>query len=78
MPRHISFYDESLGTQIQGSYETDGKVIHAGSGTLGSKSAPFGDVVKYPLDQEGQDLIAQKLLSELAHLDAESGRGHGH
>jgi hypothetical protein len=78
MPRHISFYDESLGTQIDGSYITDGKVIHAGSGTLGAKSAPFGDVVKYPLDQEGQDLIAQKLLSELAHHEAKNGHGHGH
>ena len=41
MPRHISFYDESLKTQIEGSYKTDGKLIHAGSGTLGVKSAPL-------------------------------------
>ena len=78
MPRHISFYDESLGTQIDGSYTTDGKVIHAGSGTLGAKSARFGHFGRFRFDQMGQDLIAQDLLSELAHQAAKSSHGHGH
>jgi hypothetical protein len=78
MPRHISFYDESLGTQIDGSYTTDGKVIHAGSGTLGAKSARFGHFGRFRFDQVGQDLIAQDLLSELAHQEAKNSHGHGH
>ena len=80
MPRHVSFYDESLGKQIDGSYTSDGKVIHAGSGTLGAKSAPLGylgNANTFPVDQEGQDLLAQKLLSELAHREAKNGHAHG-
>lgn len=81
MPRHISFYDESLGKQIDGSYTSDGKVIHAGSGSLGAKSATIGhlgNATTFPVDQVGQDLLAQKLLSELAHREAKNGHGHGH
>ena len=66
MPNHISFYDESLETQIEGSYVTDGKSIHAGSGILGVKSARHGHLGIF-MDKGGQDLLAQKLLSELAH-----------
>ncbi|HEU5400670.1 MAG TPA: hypothetical protein VFU86_04890 [Terriglobales bacterium] len=78
MPRYVSFYDESLGRQIEGSYITDGKVIHAGSGTLGAKSARFGHFGRSRFDQMGQDLIAQDLLSELAHREAQNSHGHGH
>ena len=77
MAYHVSFYDESLGTQISGSYTTDGKVIHAGSGTLGAKSAPVGHHGTF-VDKAGNLKLAQKLLSELAHQEAKSGHGHGH
>jgi hypothetical protein len=75
MPTHISFYDETLRTQITGSYTTDGKSIHAGSGTLGVKSAPHGGLGKL-LDKDGQDLLAQKLMSELARDAAKDMNGH--
>jgi hypothetical protein len=64
MPNHISFYDESLKTQIEGSYVTDGKSIHAGSGTLGLNNARYGHLGMF-MDKGGQDLLAQKLMSEL-------------
>lgn len=76
MPRHISFYDESLKKQIEGSSVSDGKSIHAGSGTLGFKSAPYGHLGTF-IDQDGQDLLAQKLLSELARHAAKHMNG-GH
>jgi hypothetical protein len=75
MPKHVSFYDESLKTQIEGSYTTDGKSIHAGSGTLGFKSAPYGHLGLF-MDKPGQDLLAQKLLSELARHAAKSMSAH--
>ena len=61
----ISFYDESLEKQIEGSYRTDGKAVHVCSIKYGIKSAPYGDLGTFP-DQAGLDLLAQKLLSELA------------
>jgi hypothetical protein len=61
----ISFYDESLKKQVEGSYRTDGKAVHVRSVKYGIKSAPYGDRGTYP-DQHGLDLLAQKLLSELA------------
>jgi hypothetical protein len=64
MPYHVSFYDKSLKTQIEGSYTTDGKSIHAGSGTLGFKSAPIGHLGTF-IDKAGNVELAQKLLSEL-------------
>jgi hypothetical protein len=75
MPTHISFYDESLKTQIVGSYVTDGKSIHAGSGTLGLKSARHGHLGIF-MDKGGQDLLAQKLMSELARDAAKDMNGH--
>jgi hypothetical protein len=60
----ISFYDEILKRQIEGSYRTDGKAVHVRS-HYGIKSAPYGDLGTFP-DQAGLDLLAQKLLSELA------------
>ncbi len=76
MPKHVSFYDEKLKTQVEGSYTTDGKVVHAGSGTLGAKSAPLGTYGTF-IDQQGTDLLAQKLLSDLAVAAAKNGH-HGH
>ena len=61
----ISFYDESLKKQVEGSYRTDGRAVHVRSIKYGIKSAPYGDLGTYP-DQAGLDLLAQKLLSELA------------
>jgi hypothetical protein len=60
----ISFYDESLKKQIDGSYVSDGKSIHVSS-LYGYKSAPYSDLGAC-IDQNAQVLLAQKLLSELA------------
>jgi hypothetical protein len=60
----ISFYDETLKKQIEGAYRTDGRSVHVRS-HYGIKSAPYGDRGTYP-DKAGLDLLAQKLLSELA------------
>ena len=61
----ISFYDESLKKQIEGSYVTDGKEIHVRSAAYGIKSAHY-NTVGAVLNNDGLDLLAQKLLSELA------------
>ena len=37
----ISFYDESLKKQIEGSYVSDGKSIRVSSVVYGTKSAPM-------------------------------------
>jgi hypothetical protein len=60
----ISFYDESLKKQIEGSYVTDGKSIHVYS-VYGNKSIPYGDLGA-SIDHDAQVLLVQKLLSELA------------
>lgn len=67
----VSFYDESLKKQVEGSYRTDGKAVHVRS-KYGINSAPYGDRGTFP-DQAGLDLLAQKLLSELA-LDSGSSK----
>ena len=68
----ISFYDESLKKQIEGSYRTDGKAVHVSSVKYGINSAPYGDRGTF-VDQNGLDLLARKLLSELAR-DSGSGK----
>jgi len=60
----ISFYDESLKKQIEGSYESDGKSIHVYS-VYGNKIVPYGDLGAC-IDHDAQVLLVQKLLSELA------------
>lgn len=75
MPYHISFYDKYLKTQIEGSYTTDGKSIHAGSGTLGKKSAPIGHYGTF-IDKAGNVALAKKLMSELASDAAKQMNGH--
>jgi hypothetical protein len=67
----ISFYDESLKKQVEGSYRTDGKAVHVSS-PYGIKSAGYGDLGTF-VDQHGLDLLAQKLLSELAR-DPSNGK----
>lgn len=61
----VSFYDETLKKQIEGSYRTDGRAVHVRSIKYGIKSAPYGALGTFP-DQVGLNLLAQKLLSELA------------
>jgi hypothetical protein len=63
-PDQVSFYDESLKKQIEGSFVSDGKKIHVFS-LYGSKSASYGDLGAC-IDHNAQVLLAQKLLSELA------------
>ena len=60
----VSFYDESLKKQIEGSFVSDGKKIHVFS-VYGSKSASYGDLGAC-IDHNAQVLLAQKLLSGLA------------
>ena len=60
----VSFYDESLKKQVEGSFVSDGKKIHVFS-LYGSKSASYGDLGAC-IDHNAQVLLAQKLLSGLA------------
>ena len=63
-PDQVSFYDEVLGKQIEGSYRYDGKAIHVASQVYGARSARTR--FDGPFHQIAVDLLAQKLLSELA------------
>ena len=67
----VSFYDESLKKQIEGSFKSDGKSIHVFS-AYGNKSVPYNDLGAI-IDHDAQVLLVQKLLSELAR-DPDSGR----
>ena len=67
----ISFYDESLKKQIEGTFISDGKSIHIRS-AYGNKSVPYSDLGAC-IDHNSQVLLAQKLLSELAR-DPGSGK----
>jgi hypothetical protein len=60
----ISFYDESLKKQIEGSFISDGKSIHISS-AYGAKSLPYNDLGAC-IDYNTQVLLVQKVLSELA------------
>jgi len=60
----ISFYDESLKKQIEGSFVSDGKAILVSS-VYGVKSASYGDLGAC-IDYNAQVLLVKKLLSELA------------
>jgi hypothetical protein len=70
----ISFYDESLKKQIEGSYVSDGKAIHVSS-VYGVKSAPYGDLGAC-IDYSSQVLLARKLLSEVARNAAKEMKSH--
>ncbi len=67
----ISFYDESLKKQIEGSFVSDGNYIHVRS-VYGAKSVPYHDLGAC-IDYNAQVLLVQKLLSELAR-DPGSGK----
>ena len=60
----VSFYDESLKKQIEGSFVSDGKSIHIRS-AYGNKSVAYSDLGA-SIDHNAQVLLVQKLLSELA------------
>jgi hypothetical protein len=60
----ISFYDESLKKQIEGTFISDGKKIHIRS-AYGNKSVPYNDLGA-SIDHNSQVLFVKKLLSELA------------
>jgi len=69
-PDQVSFYDEALKKQIEGSYRYDGKAIHVASQVYGARSARA--YFDGRVDQSALDLLAQKVLSELAR-DTEKG-----
>jgi hypothetical protein len=83
-PDQVSFYDETLKKQIEGSYRYNGKAIHVASVKYGARSAPtayFGTSVDHfaiasyarqLLSELARDAEKQKALSELAR-DAEKG-----
>ena len=60
----ISFYDESLKKQVEGSFQTDGKSIHVFS-AYGNKSFPYNDLGAI-IHYNAQVSFVQKVLSELA------------
>ena len=60
----VSFYDESLKKQIEGSFKTDGKSIHVFS-AYGNKSFPYNDLGAI-IDYNAQVSLVQKALSEMA------------
>lgn len=79
MSRHmstdqISFYDESLKKQIEGSYVSDGWSIQVRS-VYGAKTAPYSQAGTC-IDQKALDLLAQKLLSDLARDAAKDMKSH--
>ena len=65
----VSFYDETLKKQIEGSYTDDGKKIHVMHQVYGARSAPRGGCFNH----FEVELLAQKVLSELAR-DPGSGK----
>jgi hypothetical protein len=66
----VSFYDEALKKQIEGSFKTDGKSIHVFS-AYGNKSFPYNDLGAI-IDYNAQVSLVQKVLGELAR-DPSSG-----
>jgi hypothetical protein len=72
-PDQVSFYDESLKKQIEGSYRDDGKKIHVMHQVYGARSAPRGGCFNH----FEVELLARKVLSELAR-DAEKDTAKSH
>ena len=72
-PDRVSFYDEALKKQIEGSYRDDGKKIHVSSYVYGARSAPRGGCFNH----FEVELLARKVLSELAR-DAEKDTAKSH
>jgi hypothetical protein len=70
----ISFYDESLQKQIEGSFVSDGNAIHVYS-VYGLKSVPYNDLGAC-IDYNAQVLAAKKVLSALARDGAKDTKSH--
>jgi hypothetical protein len=70
----ISFYDETLKKQVEGSFVSDGKSIHVSS-AYGVKRASYSDLGAC-IDYNSQVLLARKLLSEVARDAAKGMKGH--
>ena len=70
----ISFYDETLKKQLEGSFKSDGKSIHVSS-AYGVKTASYGDLGAC-VDHNSQVLLARKLLSEIARDAAKGMKAH--
>ena len=71
-PDQISFYDETLKKQIEGSYTYDGKWIHVRSTNVyGARSTPVCNSFAGFPDHYALKLFAQRILGELAR-DVES------
>jgi hypothetical protein len=66
----ISFYDDSLKKQIEGSFKSDGREIHVSS-VYGTKTIPYSDLGAC-IDYDAQVLSVQKVLSDLAR-DPDTG-----
>jgi hypothetical protein len=75
-PDQVSFYDETLKKQIEGSYRYDGKAIHVASQKYGARSAPTAYFATR-VDHFAIASYAQQLLSELAR-DAEKDTAKSH
>ena len=61
----VSFYDESLKKQIEGSFVTDGRDIHVSSEEYGTRTISYSDLGAN-IDYNSQVLMVQKVLSEMA------------
>ncbi len=70
----ISFYDETLKRQVEGSFVTDGKSIHVSS-PYGIKSVPYNDLGAC-IDYNSQVSLVQKVLREMAKSAAKDMKGH--
>jgi hypothetical protein len=70
----ISFYDETLKKHVEGSYRHDGKRVYVSSVKYGFRHAPVGSHDTF-IDQDGVDLLAEKLLRQLAHDVTKNGKG---
>jgi hypothetical protein len=60
----ISFYDESLKKQIEGSFTSDGREIRVSS-VYGTNSVPYSDLGAC-IDYNSQVMAVKKLLSAMA------------
>ena len=61
----ISFYDETLKKQIEGSFVSDGRDIHVSSEEYGTRTISYSDLGAN-IDYKSQVLLVQKVLSEMA------------
>jgi hypothetical protein len=70
----ITFYDESLQKQIEGSFISDGQQIHVHS-IYGLKSFPYTDLGAC-IDYNAQVTVVKKVLSALARDAAKAVKSH--